>query len=72
MYTQDGDSKYVANILSNMANGGDRAVQVTVSCSFFFLRCKFIFRLNLTGVGVHLSPCPFCSSRCHFSPHPDT
>ena len=31
MYTQDGDSKYVANILSNMANGGDRSVQVSVS-----------------------------------------
>ena len=35
MYTQDGDSKYVANILSNMANGGDRSVQVTVSFFHF-------------------------------------
>ena len=73
MFTQDGDSKYVANILSNMANGGDRSVQVTTVSFSFIFALLISFPLKLGGRGCLFLTFTSDDVPCHkLPPHPDT
>ena len=72
MFTQDGDSKYVANILSNMANGGDRSVQVTTVSFSFIFALLISFPLKLGGRGCLFLTFTSDDVPCHkLPPHPD-